>query len=109
MIMLFSMLTAKNSDCPNPIRTYLLKTTLLLIAGVVVFSGRLETVAYSAQREGRPNIVIIYIDDMGYNDIGPFGAKGYATPNLDRMAAEGMKFTSFYSAQAVCSASRAAP
>ena len=55
-----------------------------------------------------PNIVVIYIDDMGYADIGPFGAKGYATPNLDRMAAEGMKFTSFYSAQAVCSASRAA-
>jgi arylsulfatase len=45
---------------------------------------------------------------MGYADIGPFGAKGYATPHLDRMAAEGMKFTSFYSAQAVCSASRAA-
>jgi arylsulfatase len=55
-----------------------------------------------------PNIVIIYIDDMGYADIGPFGAKGYTTPNLDRMAAEGTKFTSFYSAQAVCSASRAA-
>ena len=58
--------------------------------------------------ERAPNIVIIYIDDMGYADIGPFGAQGYATPNLDRMAAEGMKFTSFYSAQAVCSASRAA-
>jgi arylsulfatase A-like enzyme len=55
-----------------------------------------------------PNVVIIYIDDMGYADIGPFGARGYATPRLDRMAAEGMKFTSFYSAQAVCSASRAA-
>ncbi len=45
---------------------------------------------------------------MGYADIGPFGAKGYATPHLDRMAAEGTKFTNFYSAQAVCSASRAA-
>lgn len=80
----------------------------MLIAGAVVFSRHLETVAYSAQTQSRPNIVIIYIDDMGYNDIGPFGAKGYATPNLDRMAAEGMKFTSFYSAQAVCSASRTA-
>ncbi|QUE49366.1 sulfatase [Luteolibacter ambystomatis] len=54
-----------------------------------------------------PNVIIIYIDDMGYGDIGPFGAKGYKTPNLDRMAAEGTKFTSFYSVQAVCSASRA--
>lgn len=62
----------------------------------------------AAKLAPKPNIVIIYIDDMGYADIGPFGAQGYATPNLDRMAKEGMKFTSFYSAQAVCSASRAA-
>ena len=54
-----------------------------------------------------PNIVVIFMDDMGYADIGPFGARKYATPNLDRMAAEGTKFTSFYAAQAVCSASRA--
>ncbi len=53
-----------------------------------------------------PNVVIILIDDMGYGDIGPFGAKGYSTPNLDRMAAEGMKFTNFYSAQPICTASR---
>jgi arylsulfatase A len=68
----------------------------------------LATGAHAAAPRQTPNIVIIYIDDMGYADIGPFGAKGYATPHLDRMAAEGMKFTSFYSAQAVCSASRAA-
>src|SRR6185436_4054047 len=55
-----------------------------------------------------PNFVLIFCDDLGYADIGPFGAKGYATPNLDRMAAEGMKFTDFHSAAAVCSASRAA-
>jgi arylsulfatase A-like enzyme len=55
-----------------------------------------------------PNIVVIFIDDMGYGDIGPFGAQGYTTPNLDRMAAEGMKFTDFQVSSAVCSASRAA-
>lgn len=55
-----------------------------------------------------PNVVFIYIDDMGYADIGPFGAQGYSTPNLDRMAREGRLFTDFYVAQAVCSASRAA-
>jgi arylsulfatase A len=55
-----------------------------------------------------PNFVMIYCDDLGYADIGPFGAKGYTTPNLDRMAAEGMKFTDFHSAAAVCSASRVA-
>jgi len=47
------------------------------------------------------------MDDMGYADIGAFGAKSYPTPNLDRMAKEGRKFTDFYVTQAVCSASRA--
>jgi arylsulfatase A-like enzyme len=56
----------------------------------------------------RPNIVIIFIDDLGYADIGPFGATAYPTPNLDRMADEGRRFTDFHSATAVCSASRAA-
>jgi len=55
-----------------------------------------------------PNIVLIFIDDMGYADVGCFGATGYETPNIDRLAEQGMRFTSFYIAQAVCSASRAA-
>lgn len=55
-----------------------------------------------------PNIVVIFIDDMAYADIGPFGATGFSTPNLDRMAAEGRKFTDFQVTSAVCSASRAA-
>lgn len=53
-----------------------------------------------------PNVVIIFIDDLGYADIGPFGATKQKTPNLDRMAKEGMKLTSFYAAP-VCSVSRA--
>lgn len=53
-----------------------------------------------------PNIVLIFIDDMGYADIGPFGNTEVKTPNLDRFATEGMKFTSFY-ATPVCSMSRA--
>jgi arylsulfatase A len=55
-----------------------------------------------------PNIVVIFTDDQGYADVGVFGAKGFTTPNLDRMAAEGMKFTNFHVPAAVCSASRAA-
>lgn len=54
-----------------------------------------------------PNVVIIFTDDQGYADVGCFGAKGFDTPHLDRMAAEGRKFTSFYVSQAVCGASRA--
>jgi len=58
--------------------------------------------------ETPPNVVIIFIDDMGYADIGPFGAKDYQTPHLDRMAARGRRFTDFVVSSAVCSASRAA-
>ena len=53
-----------------------------------------------------PNVVVIFIDDLGYGDIGPFGATKQRTPHLDRMAKEGMKLTSFY-ATPVCSVSRA--
>jgi arylsulfatase len=59
-------------------------------------------------RDLPPNVVIIFTDDQGYGDVGNFGATGFTTPNLDKMAQEGMRFTHFYSAQAVCSASRAA-
>jgi arylsulfatase A len=66
----------------------------------------LTTLGLSPAAEKQPNIVIIFIDDMGYGDIGPFGATKQKTPNLDRMASEGMKLTSFYAAP-VCSVSRA--
>jgi arylsulfatase A len=55
-----------------------------------------------------PNVVLIFCDDMGYGDVGCFGSKGAATPNIDRLAREGVRLTDFYVAQAVCSASRAA-
>lgn len=56
----------------------------------------------------RPNVVLVFADDLGYGDLGCYGAAGYQTPNLDRLAKEGIRFTDFYVAQAVCSASRAA-
>lgn len=64
--------------------------------------------AKNADVQRQPNIVLVFTDDQGYADVGCFGAKGFDTPNLDRMAAEGTRFTSFYVAQAVCTASRAA-
>jgi arylsulfatase A len=54
----------------------------------------------------KPNIVLIFVDDLGYGDVSPFGNKTVKTPHLEKMAAEGMKFTSFY-ATPVCSMSRA--
>jgi arylsulfatase A len=54
------------------------------------------------------NVILVYADDMGYGDLACFGSKLHRTPNLDRLATEGAQLTSFYVAQAVCSASRAA-
>ncbi|MFO1485140.1 MAG: sulfatase [Verrucomicrobiaceae bacterium] len=68
----------------------------------------LATSAISAAETRPPNVVIILVDDLGWSDVGCFGNTQIKTPRIDRMAAEGMKFTSFYVAQAVCSASRAA-
>lgn len=56
----------------------------------------------------RPNVVLIFMDDMGYADIGPFGATNYPTPNFDRMANQGRRFTDFVVSSAVCTASRSA-
>jgi arylsulfatase A-like enzyme len=61
----------------------------------------------SPEEQKLPNIVLIFIDDQGYADLGVYGAKGWETPNLDQLAAEGMRFTDFYASTAVCSASRA--
>jgi arylsulfatase len=59
-------------------------------------------------RSKTPNVVIIYADDLGYGDLGCYGAQPSVTPRLDRLALQGVRFTDFYSAQPVCSASRAA-
>src|SRR5205807_364637 len=83
-----------------------MRTTLTFGHGFILLCSAVCYSTFAADR--LPNLVLILCDDLGYADIGPFGAKGYATPNLDRMAAEGMKFTDFHSAAAVCSASRAA-
>jgi arylsulfatase A-like enzyme len=55
-----------------------------------------------------PNVILIVTDDQGWADVGCYGAEGFSTPNLDRLAREGARLTNFYSAQPVCSASRAA-
>ena len=63
---------------------------------------------FSLQAKERPNIVMIFLDDAAYSDFRPFGNPPYATPNVERLAAEGVRYTRFHIPQAVCSASRAA-
>jgi arylsulfatase A len=75
---------------------------------LVVFALEAAQTPLHAAEERPPNVVIVFADDLGYGDLGCFGARGYTTPHLDRMAREGMRFTDFYAAQAVCSASRTA-
>ncbi|MBI1347305.1 sulfatase-like hydrolase/transferase [bacterium] len=62
----------------------------------------------SAQPQSRPNVILIYADDLGYGDITSQGAKGFQTPQINRLQKLGTRFTNFYVAQPVCTASRAA-
>jgi arylsulfatase A-like enzyme len=78
------------------------------VVALVFLSGCETPPSQPASAEQAPNVVIILTDDQGYQDVGVYGAEGYATPNLDQMAAEGMRFTSFYMAASACTPSRAA-
>jgi arylsulfatase A len=81
-----------------------IKYLALLAPGLVLQSCNTP----QQQQTQKPNLIVIYADDLGYGDLGCFGATDIKTPNIDRMAEEGMRFTSFYSASSVCSPSRAA-
>ncbi|MEI7902301.1 MAG: sulfatase [bacterium] len=80
------------------------KRTILTLSALLL--APLGTLQAADVQPSKPNLVVILVDDMGYGDIAPFGSKKNRTPNLDKMASEGMKLTSFYCAQ-VCTASRA--
>jgi len=67
----------------------------------------LSLAAFAATAAEKPNFIVIFADDLGYGDLGVYGSAKNRTPNLDRMAAEGMKFTDFYAAAPFCSPSRA--
>jgi arylsulfatase A len=81
--------------------------SLSLVLGLL-FGLQPATAAPESKPSRSPNFVIVFADDLGYGDLGCFGAKGWTTPNLDCMAKEGVRLTNFYAAQPVCSASRAA-
>ena len=80
-------------------------TTLLIIS---LFSGNMKLETDLNLKTTSPNVIIIFMDDMGYGDPECYGGGPYHTPNINALAAEGMRFTNFYVAQAVCSASRIA-
>ncbi len=91
---------------PRPTRAYTTARAILL--GLALLSLLSPGKALAADPPRLPNVVIVYADDQGYQDLGCFGSPDIKTPNIDQMAKEGRRFTSFCVAQAVCSASRTA-
>jgi arylsulfatase len=85
-----------------------MKKLQLLLAFIFVTSLLKQVKAQTKSTQPTPNIVLIFMDDMGYGDPEVYGGFPYHTPNINKLAASGMRFTNFYAAQAVCSASRAA-
>jgi len=82
----------------------------IIVCGLLISGGLVQPFAgYAAQQSSRPpNIILEVVDDLGWNDIGCFGSRFHETPNIDRLARQGMRFTQGYAACAVCSPSRAA-
>jgi arylsulfatase A len=84
------------------------KKLILAMALLFVFAAHAETEKSLPQAQDRPNIVVVVADDMGWGDSGTFGNELIQTPNMDRLAAQGVKLTQCYSACGVCSPSRSA-
>ena len=84
------------------------KPLFLVESAAALFFLIATTAVLSAPDERPPNFVIIFADDQGYQDLGCFGSQVIRTPNIDRMAREGVKFTDFYVAAPLCTPSRAA-
>jgi len=85
-------------------RTFL-KNTGLGLGATCLFSG-MSSLAGCGEAGRKPNIILILADDLGYNELGCYGQKKIRTPHIDRLAAEGMRFTQFYSGSPVCAPSR---
>lgn len=79
---------------------------IAVLCSIIIFGCKTESPNPDKHTSIKPNIIYILADDLGYGDIGPFGQTKIKTPNLDRMAAEGMRFTQHYSGSTVCAPSR---
>ncbi len=91
-----------------PFKQSLPSLASLAMAMAVTLSGCNLGAAQTEFEQRQPNVILIFTDDQGYQDLGVYGSPNIQTPNIDRLAAEGMRFTDFYSADPVCTPSRAA-
>ena len=83
----------------------MIKLYITLLTGLIFNSSYRPY--YEIKSNLKPNFIIVFVDDMGYGDLGSYGHPTISTPNLDKMAYEGQKWTQFYSASSVCTPSRA--
>jgi len=97
----------KEIDVKNRAGSVSRRRFLGLVGAGAVGAAIPRAVRSAKPQAGKPNFIIIYADDQGYQDVGCFGSPKIKTPNLDRMAKEGMRFTDFYSVASVCTPSRA--
>ena len=86
------------------IKFHKLNSLIVICCTCIMICGQ----SHVSAQQRPPNVILIFMDDLGYGDLSCYGALNIHTPNLDRLAADGIRFTNFMSAQAVCSASRAA-
>ena len=80
--------------------------TFAWIAIFLILTGCATSTTVKTKRDKKPNIIVIYLDDLGFGDIGAYGAKAIKTPNMDMLANEGIKFTNGYATSATCTPSR---
>jgi arylsulfatase A-like enzyme len=106
---MFQFLAMTQAGCRREFPRHLLHriATLAKIALVTLVAQLTYAQELSAESSDRPNIVLIMADDLGYGDIGCYGNPEIKTPHIDRLAAEGLRFTDFHSSGAVCSPTRA--
>ena len=92
-------------------RTFLkdfgLATAALTFSGMMPPAAQSLKAAHHSAKQGKPNIVLILADDLGWHQLGSYGSTFYESPNIDRLAAGGMRFTNAYAASPVCSPTRA--
>ena len=87
-------------------RSFVLIMTAVARTGALAIGGGAGCTLASKQRASGPNIVLIMADDLGYGDLSGYGRPDYQTPNLDRLAAQGTRFTQAYAISPVCTPTR---
>ena len=101
-----AVFSLRRSELSRLRRLICLSVASLCVAAVALQDCNVALAVDSAKRPARPNIIFILADDLGYGELGCYGQRIIQTPHLDRMAAEGLRFTQFYAGSTVCAPSR---